>query len=209
VDSKKWGPLDGSLLSFSYGYGKVQLVLTEEVNGQKQGGVIDLPGVKFRSGVMRGRFNPADGQLYACGMSAWGTSQTMRGGDFYRLRYTGKPLSLPVKLGAEEDGITLTFAHELEEEKSKIAANYEVQTWDLKRSRKYGSERYNIQTLTISEVRISPDKKTIKLLLPGIKSTDVMTISYQVVDSEGNTFKGKLQNTIHHLRKVEGKKRDI
>ena len=95
------------------------MVLTEDVNGQKQGGVIDLPGVKFRSGVMRGRFNPEDGHLYACGMSAWGTSQTMRGGDFYRLRYTGKPLSLPVKLGAEEDGVTLTFANELNEEKAK------------------------------------------------------------------------------------------
>jgi hypothetical protein len=30
VDSEKWGPLNGSLLSFSYGYGKMQLVLHEE-----------------------------------------------------------------------------------------------------------------------------------------------------------------------------------
>ncbi len=206
VDSKKWGPLDGSLLSFSYGYGKIQLVLTEEVNGQKQAGVIDLPGVKFRSGVMRGRFNPADGQLYACGMSAWGTSQTMRGGDFYRLRYTGKPVSLPVKLGAEEDGITLSFASELDAEKSKAISNFEVQTWDLKRSRKYGSERYNTQTLVVSEVRISEDKKSVKLIIPGIKPIDVMTISYDVVDAKGNAFKGKVQNTIHHLRKAGGNK---
>ncbi len=200
VDSKKWRPLNGSLLSFSYGYGKIQLVLTEEVNGQKQGGVIDLPGVKFRSGVMRGRFNPADGQLYACGMSAWGTSQTLHGGDFYRLRYTGKPLSLPVKLGAEEDGVTLTFAHKLDEEKSKVISNYEVQTWDLKRSSKYGSERYNTQTLVITEVNLSDDKKTVKLIIPSIKPIDVMTIAYDVVDAKGNVFKGKVQNTIHHLR---------
>jgi len=59
-------------VSFSYGYGKVQVVLSEKVNGQRQAGVIDLPGVKFLSGVMRGRFNPQDGNLYACGMSAWG-----------------------------------------------------------------------------------------------------------------------------------------
>ncbi len=202
VDSKKWGPLDGSLLSFSYGYGKIQLVLTEEVNGQKQAGVIDLPGVKFRSGVMRGRFNPADGQLYACGMSAWGTSQTMRGGDFYRLRYTGKPVSLPVKLGAEEDGITLSFASELDPEKSKVISNFEVQTWDIKRSRKYGSERYNTQTLVVSEVRISEDMKSVKLVIPGIKPIDVMTISYEVIDTKGNAFKGKVQNTIHHLKKA-------
>ncbi len=205
VDSKTWGPLNGSLLSFSYGFGKIQLVLTEEVNGQKQGGVIDLPGVKFRSGVMRGRFNPTDGHLYACGMSAWGTSQTLRGGDFYRLRYMGKPLPLPVKLGAEEDGVSLTFANELEEEKSKVISNFEVQTWDLKRSSKYGSERYNTQTLVVSEVLLSQDKKTIKLIIAGIKPIDVMTIAYDVVDAKGNIFKGKVQNTIHHLRKVERK----
>lgn len=205
VDSKKWGPLNGALLSFSYGYGKIQLVLPEEVNGQKQGGVIDLPGVKFRTGVMRGRFNPADGQLYACGMSAWGTSQTIKGGDFYRLRYTGKPVSLPTRLSAEEDGVTLTFANELEEKNAGTVSNFTVQSWELKRSRKYGSDRYNTQTLTISGVKLSQDKKTVKLILPGIKPVDVMTIAYKVTDSKGNTLKGKVQNTIHALKKTDNR----
>ncbi|CAN0507734.1 unnamed protein product, partial [Laminaria digitata] len=31
VDSEKWGSLNGSLLSFSYGFGKIQLVLNEKV----------------------------------------------------------------------------------------------------------------------------------------------------------------------------------
>ena len=202
VDSKKWGALNGGLLSFSYGYGKIQLVLPEAVNGQKQGGVIDLPGVKFRTGIMRGRFNPADGQLYACGMSAWGTSQTIKGGDFYRMRYTGKPVSLPTRLSAEADGVTLTFANELAEKSTRATANFTVQTWALKRSRKYGSDRYNTQTLTIADVRISRDKKTVKLMLPAIKPTDVMTIAYTVTDAKGHTFTGKVQNTIHTLRKT-------
>jgi len=202
VDSKKWGALNGGLLSFSYGYGKIQLVLPEDVNGQKQGGVIDLPGVKFRTGIMRGRFNSADGQLYACGMSAWGTSQTIKGGDFYRLRYTGKPISLPTRLSAEKDGVTLTFATELAEKSTRNPGNYTVQSWDLKRSRKYGSDRYNTQTLTIADVRISRDKKTVKLMLPDIKPTDVMTITYTVTDSKGHTFTGRVQNTIHTLTKT-------
>ncbi len=202
VDSKKWGPLNGGLLSFSYGYGKVQLVLPEDVNGQKQGGVIDLPGVKFRTGVMRGRFNPADGQLYACGMSAWGTSQTIKGGDFYRLRYTGRPVPVPTRLSAEKDGVTLTFATELAGQSTRNPAHFTVQSWDLKRSRKYGSDRYNTQTLTVADVRISRDKKTVKLMLPDIKPTDVMTIAYTVTDAKGHTFTGKVQNTIHTLRKT-------
>mgnify|MGYP003334164573 FL=1 len=115
VDSKNWGPLNGKLLSLSYGYGKVQLVLTESIEGIKQGGVIDLPEIKFLTGIMRGRFNPADGQLYACGLSAWGTSQVMKGGDLYRLRYTGKPLSTPTELNVLKDGIQLTFAQPLQQ----------------------------------------------------------------------------------------------
>ncbi len=203
VDSKQWGPLDGSLLSFSYGFGKIQLVLNEEVNGQRQAGVIDLPGVKFLSGVMRGRFHPVDGQLYACGMSAWGTSQTMRGGEFYRLRYTGKPLTVPLKLGAEEDGIKLTFADKLDVTNAQNIANFEVQTWDILRSRKYGSKRYNTQVLPIRKVELSSDGKTVKLFLDGIQPVDIMTIAYTVKDAKGNELKGKVQNTIHHLRPVE------
>ncbi len=202
VDSEKWGPLNGGLLSFSYGYGKIQLVLPERVNGQRQAGVIDLPGVKFQSGVMRGRFNSEDGHLYACGMSAWGTSQTMKGGEFYRLRYTGKSLSVPVKLSSQTDGVLLTFASELDEGSISNLENFEIMTWDLLRSSKYGSNRYNIKKLEISEALLSDNGKTLKLLLQGIEPVDVMTISYTVKDVNGNVLQGKVQNTIHHLKKT-------
>ena len=62
-----------------------------------QGGMIELPIPQFPTGVMRGRFHPVDGQLYLCGMFAWAGSRTQPGG-FYRLRYTGKPVHLPVDL---------------------------------------------------------------------------------------------------------------
>ena len=199
VDSKQWGPLNGSLLSFSYGYGKVQLVFHEEVNHQMQGGVIDVPGVKFMTGVMRGRFNPQDGQLYACGMSAWGTNQMMRGGGLYRLRYTGQPLPIPLQLHAEENGMKFTFAAPLDPEKAEKTSNYEVKTWELKRSSEYGSERYNAQNLKITKAELSEDGKTVKLTLPGIKPVDVMTIHYQLTDTEGHLMEGTLQNTIHNL----------
>lgn len=200
VDSKKWGPLNGSLLSYSYGYGKVQLVLNEEVAGQRQGGVIDLPNVKFNTGPMRGRFNPEDDQLYIVGMSAWGTSQQMQGGGLFRLRYTGKPLSIPVQLNAEETGMRLTFAAPLDKKKAENLNNYKVKTWKLKRSSEYGSERYNIRTLEVERVVISNDGKSVKLIMPDIEPVDVMTISYKLTDTENNPIEGTLQNTIHNLK---------
>jgi glucose/arabinose dehydrogenase/cytochrome c5 len=199
VDSKKWGALNGSLLSFSYGFGKIQLVLFEDVNGQKQGGVIDLPNIKFQSGVMRGRFNSGDGHLYACGMSAWGTSQTVRGGALYRVRYTGKPLTVPIKMNATKDGMKLTFANALKIETTTDTKNFEVQTWQLVRSRKYGSDRHNVQTLKITETKLSRDGKSILLILPEIRPVDVMVIRYSVEDEKGNRLEGKVQGTVHGL----------
>ncbi len=199
VDSPKWGPLDGALLSFSYGYGKVQLVLPDKVNGQMQGGVIDLPDIKFLTGVMRGRFNPGDGQLYACGMSAWGTNQMLRGGGLYRIRYNEKPLPVPIALHALKSGVELTFSNQLDVDRALGTANYKVETWELKRSSRYGSDRYNQKILNISEAEVMADGKTVKLYLKDIEAVDVMTISYDLIDKEGHALQGTVQNTIYQL----------
>lgn len=199
VDSEKWGPLNGSLLSFSYGFGKIQLVLNEKVKGQMQGGVVDLPGIKFLTGVMRGRFNPGDGQLYACGMSAWGTNQMLRGGGMYRIRYTGKPLTTPLDLKTTTTGITLKFDSKLDLQKGTDSKNYVVKTWNLKRSKKYGSDRYNQQSLPITKVEIQKDGKTVKLFLNDMTPVDAMTLSYDILNANQLPLKGTVQSTIHHL----------
>lgn len=204
VDSKQWGPLNGGLLSLSYGYGKVQLVLHEVVNNQMQGGVIDLPGVKFLTGVMRGRFNPKDGHLYACGMSAWGTTRMERGGGLYRLRYTGKPVALPLELNALQTGMKMRFAVELNRELAEDTSSYEVKTWELKRSREYGSDRYNVKILKTVKASLSEDGKTVMLVLPDVEPVDVMTITYRLADTKGASMQGTLQNTIHHLGPASG-----
>jgi len=207
VDSEKWGPLDGSLLSFSYGYGKIQLVLNEEVEGHRQGGVIDIPGMKFYTGVMRGRFHPDDQHLYLCGMEAWSTSQNMRTGDLYRIRYTGKTIPMPIELNSQENGVRLTFASKLKAESATKISNYEVKTWDLIRSSKYGSDRHNVKTLKILEARLTEDRKGITLLTDEIAPVDIMTIDFNISDESGAVLKGTVQNTIHVLGKnTEGKK---
>ena len=200
VESKKWGPLNGSLLSFSYGYGKIQLVLNEKVNGQMQGGIVDLPGIKFLTGVMRGRFNPIDEHLYVCGMSAWGTSQLMRGGGLYRIRYTGNPLPLPIELKAVQSRLVLRFDHALDPDKAQDIDNYEIKTWNLLRSSAYGSDRFDRKKLKISKAQISSDAKIVHLFINKIQPVDVMSISYTIEDKQGNPVEGHIQNTIHNLR---------
>ena len=67
----KWGSLNGQLLNLSYGYGKIYVVPHETIDGERQGGLCELPLTQFPTGIMRGRFHPSDGQLYGCGMFAW------------------------------------------------------------------------------------------------------------------------------------------
>ena len=106
--SDKWGPLEGQLLELSYGMGRIFLNLYEKVEGQRQGGQVKLPIEDFKSGVMRGRFNPVDGQLYALGMFAWAANKH-EAGAFYRVRYTGKSAYVPTGLHTSKEGLELEF----------------------------------------------------------------------------------------------------
>lgn len=198
VDSKKWGALDGKLLNLSYGYGKVFVVPFEKIGEQVQGGVFELPVPRFSTGVMRGRFNPGDGQLYLCGLSAWGSTQPQLGG-LYRIRKVDQPMVIPVGIKATSQGIELNFTDELNAKSVADTAHYTVKTWDLLRSRKYGSKHYNEQTLTVTKAELGKDKKSILLDIPQIKPTWGMEIQYRVKDDRGKDVVGLVQNTIHQL----------
>ncbi|MEN2283201.1 DUF6797 domain-containing protein [Algoriphagus sp. SE2] len=198
VDSKKWGALDGKLLNLSYGYGKVFVIPYETIGDQAQGGIVELPIPRFSTGVMRGRFNPGDGQLYLCGLSAWGSTQPQLGG-LYRIRKVDQQLTIPVGIKATKTGIELSFSEELDPASVNQIANYTVEIWDLLRSRNYGSDHYNEKTLPVTKAELGQDKKTILLTIPDIKPTWVMEIQYRVMDKNGKSIEGSIQNTIHQL----------
>ena len=198
VNSKKWGALNGKLLNLSYGYGKVFVVPFEKIGNQVQGGIFELPVPRFSTGVMRGRFNPGDGQLYLCGLSAWGSTQPQLGG-LYRIRKVDQPMVIPVGIKASKQGIELTFTDELDPKSVADTANYTVKIWDLLRSRKYGSKHLNEQTLTVTQAKLGQDKKSILVTIPAIKPTWGMEIQYRMKDKSGNEIEGSIQNTIHQL----------
>ncbi len=198
VTGDGWGPLKGSLLNFSYGYGKVYVVPHETVDGQVQGGMCELPLPQFPTGVMRGRFHPVNGQLYCCGMYAWAGTQTQPGG-FYRVRYTGKPVYLPVALHARKSGVTITFSGALDPKAAADPKNYAVQTWSLKRSADYGSKHYDEQVRTVTAAAVSEDGKTVTLSIADVQPTWGMEIKYTLKAADGAPVTGFLHNTIHHL----------
>ena len=205
VDSDRWGPLNGSLLNLSYGYGKVFVVPHEQVGEMWQGGMCRLPLPQFPTGIMRARFHPTNGQMYACGMHAWGSSQGQRSGGLYRIRYTGKPSLLPIGLSAHTSGMTIRFTEPVDPLTASEPDHYLVDTWGLKRTANYGSDRYDEKSLRVTSARPSPDGRSVTLEIPDIRPTWCMQISYKIKNEGGKTFTGTIQNTVHELSASEPK----
>jgi putative heme-binding domain-containing protein len=198
VTSDRWGPLKGSLLNLSYGYGKVYVVPHERRGGVMQGGMCALPIPSFPTGTMRGRFHPVDGQLYLCGMYSWAGSQQEPGGLF-RIRYTGKPVHVPIALHAKTDGLRITFSGELASAEVANPANYAVKVWGLKRSAQYGSAHHDERTLKVVRAVLEADGRTVQLDIPDLKPTWCMEIKASLKDTVGRLVNVVIHNTIHRV----------
>jgi putative heme-binding domain-containing protein len=197
VPATTWGSLGGSLLNTSYGHGKIYVVPHEKRDGLTQGGMSPLPLPTFPTGVMRPRFHPTDGHLYVCGMYAWAGNQTTPGG-FYRVRYTGKPIDLPIGLRAKTGGVELVFTDAIDA-KMVEPRNFDVKVWSLKRSQNYGSKHFDEKPLTVAKATVSDDGKTVRLDLADLAPTWGMEIRYRLKGRDGRPVSGVIHNTIHTL----------
>jgi putative heme-binding domain-containing protein len=199
VTGDRWGPLKGSLLNLSYGYGKVFVVPFEDLGGQWQGGMCELPLPAIPTGIMRGRFHPQDGQLYACGMFAWAGNATQPGG-LYRIRYTGAPIFVPLKLHARNGGFDITFSGALDRTTAKDRSRIAVRVWEIKRTENYGSDHHNEHALRVASSSLSEDGRTLRMELPDLHPTWCMEIKYSLRSADGTAVNGVIHNTIHKLQ---------
>src|SRR6185369_2235557 len=106
-----------------------------------QAAMVKFP-LKFGSGLMRGRVNPRDGQVYVCGLRGWQTDAQKDGG-FYRVRYTQKPAQFPVEFHALNDGLRIVFPNALDPEAAADIANYAIEEWNYSYTGNYGSPEFS------------------------------------------------------------------
>jgi hypothetical protein len=131
-------------------------------------------------------------------MFAWAGNQTQPGG-FYRVRYTGKPLYLPIGLKATKAGMVITFSGALDTKTAGDAKNFAIQTWSLKRSAQYGSKHYDEKPLKVTAAKLAADRKTVTLEIENLQPTWSMEIRYDIKAADGSAARGFLHNTIHRL----------
>ena len=101
-----------------------------------------------------------------------------------------------------EKYISLDFDTALDPVSVGDLSNYEVHTWQLLRSKKYGSDRLNQKTLKITKVQV--EGKKLILHIDNLEPVDVITIDYKVRNTKGEMLNGSLQGTIHELRQSLG-----
>ncbi len=207
VTSDKWGPLKGSLINLSYGTGRLFTVPYEMVDGIPQGGVAQLPIAETPTGVMRGRFHPVDGQLYACGLFGWAGNKSRPGG-FYRFRYTGKLLHVPVKYSVSKKGVSLTFSEPLDQETASDSDSFAAEMCNYRRTAGYGSRDYLVtdpkkqgrDKLEITKVTLGPDGRTVLLQIPKLQKCMTLRIQYNLKGAKGETVKSEINCTVNVLK---------
>ncbi|MEM6629062.1 MAG: DUF6797 domain-containing protein [Bacteroidota bacterium] len=179
INSSSWpSELQGQLLLTSYGRGTLSLVLHEDVEGQWQGAHMTLP-LAFQSGTLHGRFHP-NGHLYVVGLTSW--QSVGHGGDwgsFHRVRYTGKPLHLPVAVHTLKGGLELHFAEALDPTVAKDPQNYTLRLWTYPWTSQYGTRgkiysakhpgKTEADSIGIQSIEVSEDRKKVLLKIPELR----------------------------------------
>ena len=197
VPKNAWGNLGGSLLNLSYGTGRAFIVTSEEVDGQWQGAVCELPMPAFPTGIMRGRF-AADGALYTCGMFAWSGNAVGPGG-FYRIRRNEKkPAHLPLSVQATKGALRVTFSDPIDPASVNTDA-FAFKVWSLKRAADYGSKHYDEHSLDITAARLSSDARTVTLDIPALTPTHCYELKARLKGASGENIERSLHGTIHRL----------
>ena len=204
-DSNRWGPFENHLLSTSYGTGKLWHVMYETVDGIVQGGVVRMP-VQFPTGIMRGRFQPRDGQLYLCGLVGWSSDMPQDGG-FFRVRYTGRPVHLTLEMHVTDQGIHLTFSEPLDRDAAENIDNFNIEQWNYRWTKDYGSPHFSVANpkklgqdeVELLEARLSADGKTLFLEIEDIQPVMQMQIGYTLTAADGTEMNDKIWLTINRL----------
>jgi hypothetical protein len=205
VTSDKWGPLQDHLLFTSYGKGTLFYAMHEHVEGVTQAAMVRLL-PRFPTGVMRGRINPKDGQVYLCGLRGWQTDG-MREGGFYRVRYTGQPVRLPTAFHVVKGGLQITFTVPLNVSEATSLDNYDVEQWNYEWTGNYGSPEFSPShpeakehdKVTIQSVKLSTDRKTVFLEIPDLRPVDQMRVKFKISAADGTPIAEEIYNTIHRV----------
>jgi hypothetical protein len=207
VPDDRWGPLQGAMLYLTNN-GSIFGVLQESVGETRQGGTFQFP-LKLDETVHCARFSPIDGQLYVAGRAR----REYDDAAIQRVRYAGKPVTLPNALKINSQGITISFTNPVEMSSLNNPKNYSVEQgnyrWSASHLKEYqlsDSKQEGHDVVEIKAVLVAPDHKSVFLEIPGLRPVMQMKIQMKLKGAKGEPIPGEIDNTINVVPKGEGPK---
>ena len=206
VDDKRFGPLSGRLLHTSFGKGWMYYLMLQEVGSQSQAAIVALP-FQFDAGIMRARVNPADGQVYATGLSGWQGPPGGKDGCLQRLRYTGKPIKLLDDVKVSRGALDLHFNFSLDPVSATDSTSFHLEQWNYLWTAAYGSDQYSAEhpgekghdLLAISSIQLANDKRSVHLQIPALRRVQQVEIRVKVRAMDGTPFSELAYLTINAI----------
>lgn len=202
VNSGKMGFGGDALVHLSYGRPGPFRVYIDSTKTGVQGALIALPG-DYKAPTLKGRVGPADGQLYLAGFSVWGSKAT-EVSSLVRLRYTGRPSTLPISVKSGQQGILVRFATPLDAKSATNPASFSVKRWNYVRTSAYGSGHYKLdgtdgeETLAL-RAHLSADGRTALVLVPDMQPVMQMQLGYTLKSRAGVALRDTLYLTVHSI----------
>jgi len=163
----KFGPFSGQLYIGEQTHSQVQRVFLEKVNGLYQGAVFHfLDG--FRSGIIPAKLDQAKGILFAGGSNRGWASRGGKAFTFERVKWSGRTPFEMLTMSANPDGFTITFTEPVDAASAANPASYTMKAWTYIHQSSYGSPEVDASVPTVKSATVSPDRKSVRLVIDGL-----------------------------------------
>ena len=169
------GPYKGQMLHGDVTYGGIQRDFLEKINGAYQGAVFQFT-QGLEAGVNRLLWGP-DGALYVGGIGmvgGWSWKEHQFG--LQRLKYNGKSTFEMLAVRAKPHGFEIEFTEPLMKGKELNSNDILIKQWWYLPTPAYGGPKKDLETMKITKLVLSEDRKKIYLEIPKLKKEHVVYV---------------------------------
>ncbi len=197
--NKKFGPYAGQFFVGEMNRERIMRVMLEQVDGEYQGACMPfIDGFGLRKGNNRLAFSP-DGSLWV------GQVEHFFVGDrgIQRIVFTGREPMDIYSMNITPTGFDLTFTQPVDPELARNPENYSLHHYYYAYHMKYGSDQFDVQTDSITDIKISPDNKKVSITLPFLEAGYIYELNLSNIKSaSGEDLSNKLIcYTVNKLKK--------
>lgn len=172
----KSGPYKDQMIHGEVTNGGIKRVYVEQVNGAYQGALFRFS-QGFGAGINRILWAP-DGSLMTGGVGSTG-NWSHAGKAWYSLQrmvYNEKTTFEMLAVKVKSDGFEIEFTEPLADGINVSAKDFAIEQWWYEPTIDYGGPKKDLEQLSIKNLELSPDRKSVNLTLPGIKEGHVVYI---------------------------------